>query len=124
MGLCETSNFSIFTFSCTGDLKVCTRSYSNCLSHDEVTLLEYRSVTSSLCKHFHSNLKPHHESDEICVSLDILIISTKGPPTDRVHKTKKKYDKLSLVSCPILLTRVTDELCQIQFNLAEIRHRI
>ena len=32
MGLCETSNFSIFTFSCAGDLKVCTHSYSNCLS--------------------------------------------------------------------------------------------
>ena len=30
MGLCETSNFSIFTFSCASDLKVCTHSYSNC----------------------------------------------------------------------------------------------
>ena len=30
MGLCETSNFSIFAFSCAGDLKVCTHSYSNC----------------------------------------------------------------------------------------------
>ena len=29
MGFCETSNFSIFTFSCAGDLKFCTRSYSN-----------------------------------------------------------------------------------------------
>ena len=30
MGLCETSNFSIFTFGSAGHLKVCTRYYSNC----------------------------------------------------------------------------------------------
>ena len=30
MGLCETSNFSIFTFSSASDLKFCTRPYSNC----------------------------------------------------------------------------------------------
>ena len=29
MELCETSNFSIFTFSSASGLKVCTRSYSN-----------------------------------------------------------------------------------------------
>ena len=34
MGLDETSNLSIFTF--ISNLKVCTGSYSNCLSHDEV----------------------------------------------------------------------------------------
>ena len=37
MGLCETSNFSVFTFSSASDLKLCTHSYSNSFrSHDEV----------------------------------------------------------------------------------------
>ena len=51
MGLCKTSNFSIFTFINASDLKFCTRSYSNCyylmiglkfewksLQNDDVTL--------------------------------------------------------------------------------------
>ena len=31
MGLCKTSNFSIFTFINASDLKFCTRSYSSCV---------------------------------------------------------------------------------------------
>ena len=31
MGLCKTSNFSVFTFINAGDLKFCTRSYSSCV---------------------------------------------------------------------------------------------
>ena len=59
MGLCETSNFSIFTFSCAGNLKVCTRSYSNCLSlmfewkslqGDDITL-RYSILSSQVAKH-------------------------------------------------------------------------
>ena len=47
MGLCKTSNFSIFTFIKDNDLKFCTRSYSSCIYHmmrfkclqnDDVTL--------------------------------------------------------------------------------------
>ena len=33
MGLCKTSNFSIFTFMNASDLKVCTHSYSSCVYH-------------------------------------------------------------------------------------------
>ena len=33
MGLCKTSNFSIFTFIKDNDLKFCTRSYSSCVYH-------------------------------------------------------------------------------------------
>ena len=46
MGLGETSNFSIFTFSCAGDLQFCTHSYSNCLSHDEVLRFEQKRLQS------------------------------------------------------------------------------
>ena len=31
MGLCKTSNFSIFAFINASDLKFCTRSYSSCV---------------------------------------------------------------------------------------------
>ena len=31
MGLCKTSNFSIFTFINASDLKFCPHSYSNCV---------------------------------------------------------------------------------------------
>ena len=31
MGLCKTSNFSIFTFINASDLNFCTRSYSSCV---------------------------------------------------------------------------------------------
>ena len=41
MGLCKTSNFSIFTFINTSDLKFCTRSYSSCISHDEVKMEKF-----------------------------------------------------------------------------------
>ena len=33
MGLCKTSNFSIFTFINASDLKFCPRSYSSCVDH-------------------------------------------------------------------------------------------
>ena len=42
MGLCETSNFSIFTFSSASDLKVCAQQLF--LSHDEVLRFEWTSV--------------------------------------------------------------------------------
>ena len=32
MGLCKTSNVSIFTFTNASDLKFCTRSYSSCIN--------------------------------------------------------------------------------------------
>ena len=40
MGLCETSNFSIFTFSSASNFTFCTCSYSICFSqlHDEVRM--------------------------------------------------------------------------------------
>ena len=46
MGLCKTSNFSIFISSCAGDLKFCTRSYSKCLSHDEVLRFAWKRLQS------------------------------------------------------------------------------
>ena len=46
MGLCETSNFSIFTFSCAGDLKFCTFLQQLSLSHDEVSRFEWRHLQS------------------------------------------------------------------------------
>ena len=48
MGLGETSNFSIFTFSCASDLKVCTHSYSNFLSRDEVLRFEWKSLQNDV----------------------------------------------------------------------------
>ena len=46
MGLCETSNFSIFTFSCAGDLKLNTFLQQLSLSHDEVLRFEWKSFQS------------------------------------------------------------------------------
>ena len=48
MGLCETSNFSIFTFSSASDLKVCTFLQLQFLSHGEVfSRFEWKSLQNN-----------------------------------------------------------------------------
>ena len=42
MGLCETSNFSIFTFINASDLKFCTCSYGSCIYL--MTSFEWKSL--------------------------------------------------------------------------------
>ena len=46
MGLCKTSNFSIFTFMNASDLKFCTRSYSSCVYH----MMRIKSLNGKVCK--------------------------------------------------------------------------
>ena len=46
MGLCETSDFSIFTFSSASDLKFCTRSYSKCF----FLMTRFKGVNGKVCK--------------------------------------------------------------------------
>ena len=47
MGLCETSNFSIFTFSSASDLKFLhTFLHQLFLSHDDVLRFEWKSLPS------------------------------------------------------------------------------
>ena len=46
MGLGETSNFSIFTFSSASDLKVCMRSYSNCF----YLVMRFKGLNGKVCK--------------------------------------------------------------------------
>ena len=56
MGLCETSNFSIFTFSSASGLKVCTRSYGSCF----YLMIRFSGLNGKVCKimmsHFSSAL--------------------------------------------------------------------
>ena len=46
MGLCKTSNFSIFTFINASDLKFCARSYSSCVYH----MMRFKGSNGKLCK--------------------------------------------------------------------------
>ena len=54
MGLCETSNFSIFTFSSTTDLKFCTHSHSNCFC----LMMRFDGLDGKVCKMMTSNFSP------------------------------------------------------------------
>ena len=46
MGLCETSNFSIFTFINASDLKFCPRSYSSCVYR----MMKFKGSNGKVCK--------------------------------------------------------------------------
>ena len=46
MGLCETSNFSIFTVINASDLKFCPRSYSSCVH----LMMRFKGSNGKLCK--------------------------------------------------------------------------
>ena len=46
MGLCKTSNFSIFTFINASDLKFCTRSYSSCAYR----MMRFKGSNEQMCK--------------------------------------------------------------------------
>ena len=53
MGLCETSNFSIFTFINASDLKFCTRSYSSCVYH----MMKFKGSSGKVCKMMTSHFR-------------------------------------------------------------------
>ena len=46
MGLCKTSNFSIFTFINANDLKFCPRSYSCCV----YLMMRFKGSNGNICK--------------------------------------------------------------------------
>ena len=46
MGLCKTSNFSIFAFTKDNYLKFCTRSYSSCVYH----MMRFKGSNGKVCK--------------------------------------------------------------------------
>ena len=46
MGLCKTSNISIFTFINTSDLKFCTPSYSGCV----YIMMRFSGLNEKVCK--------------------------------------------------------------------------
>ena len=46
MGLCKTSNFSIFTFITASDLKFCPHSYSSCVYH----MMRFKGSNGKVCK--------------------------------------------------------------------------
>ena len=48
MGLCKTSNFSVFTFITARDLKFCTRFYSSCVC----TCISHGKVCKMMMSHF------------------------------------------------------------------------
>ena len=53
MGLCETSNFSIFTFIDASGLEFCIRSYSNCVYH----MMRFQSSKGKVCKIMRSHFR-------------------------------------------------------------------
>ena len=53
MGLCKTSNVSIFTFINASDLKFCTRSYSSCVYR----MTRYRGLNGKVCKMMTSHFR-------------------------------------------------------------------
>ena len=46
MGLCKTSNISIFTFINASDFKFCTRSYSDCV----YCIMRFKGLNGRVCK--------------------------------------------------------------------------
>ena len=46
MGLCETSDFSIFPFTNASDLNFCTRSYSSCVYR----MMRFKGSNGNVCK--------------------------------------------------------------------------
>ena len=53
MGLCKTSNFSIFTFINASDLKFCPRSYSSCV----YLMMRFRGSNENICKMMMSHFR-------------------------------------------------------------------
>ena len=53
MELCETSNFSIFTFINASDLKFCTCSYSGCVYH----MMRFKGSNGKVCKMMRSHFR-------------------------------------------------------------------
>ena len=53
MGLCKTSNFSIFTFINANDLRFCTRSYSSCVYR----MMSFQSPNIKVCKMMTSHFR-------------------------------------------------------------------
>ena len=53
MGLCKTSNFSIFTFINASDLKFCTHSYSSCVYH----MIRFKGSNGKVCKMMMSHFR-------------------------------------------------------------------
>ena len=53
MGLCKTSNVSIFTFINANDLKFCTRSYSSCVHR----MMRFKGSNGKVCKMMTSHFR-------------------------------------------------------------------
>ena len=53
MGLCKTSNFSIFTFINANDLKFCTRPYSSCVYRTR----RFKGSNGKVCKMMTSHFR-------------------------------------------------------------------
>ena len=53
MGLCKTSNFSIFTFINGSDLKFCTRSHSSCV----YLMMRFKGSNGKVCKMMTSHFR-------------------------------------------------------------------
>ena len=53
MGLCETSNFFIFTFINASNLKFCTRTYSSCTYR----MMKFKGLKGKVCKMMTSHFR-------------------------------------------------------------------
>ena len=79
MGLCETSNFSFFTFINASDLKFRTRSYSSCV----YCMMRFKGSNGKVCKmmilELHWHFYPSNMGALIHLSLPYVVRSKIGP---------------------------------------------
>ena len=57
MGLCKTSNFSVFSFMNASDLKFCTRFYSSCV----YCMMRFKGLSGKVCKMMTSHFRTLHQ---------------------------------------------------------------
>ena len=78
MGLCKTSNVSIFTFINASDLKFCPRSYSSCV----YLMMRFRGSNRKICKmmtsHFRTLWLPQWSISFSCSLIIFIYLKSKN----------------------------------------------
>ena len=82
MGVCETSNVSVFTFINANDLIFCTRSYSSCVYR----MMRFKGSNGKVCKMMTSHFRTVYFKGT--VSATDLFLLTSGDAHDLLHCLK------------------------------------
>ena len=93
MGLCKTSNFSIFTFINASDLKFCPRSYSSCI----YLMMRFKGLNGKICKMMTSHFRTPNASRRVryitCYNGGLRVISRATTVDERIqhHLTTRPF---------------------------------